>query len=186
MNYFLSELKRPPYICSLWLCYNPEHYVGGSCMISLELLKWASVAEQQFGALTLVLAKRRNSSRSRITGCPAESFRPRQSIHGRAAHNAPARKWCHLFNEQSPRCLRQRCNGELLLALKTECRDRKAYRSRNPARADVFEFIERLHNLKRRHSMIGCLTPVEIERKPKLLQQPSGIPTARHSLQHYC
>ena len=41
--------------------------------------------------------------------------------------------------------------------LKTERTDRKAYRSRNQARADVFDFIERFYNPKRRHSTIGYL-----------------------------
>jgi putative transposase len=47
-------------------------------------------------------------------------------------------------------------------ALKTE---RKTYRKRNKARADVFDYIERFDNATRRHSTIGYLSLVEFERK---------------------
>ena len=49
--------------------------------------------------------------------------------------------------------------------LKTELTARKVYRSRNQARADVFDFIERFYNPKRRHSIIGYLSPIEFERR---------------------
>ena len=52
--------------------------------------------------------------------------------------------------------------------LKTERTDRKAYRSRNQARADVFDFIERFYNPKRRHSTIGYLSPIEFERRAEV------------------
>jgi putative transposase len=43
--------------------------------------------------------------------------------------------------------------------------ERKTYRTRNEARADVFDYIERFYNATRRHSTIGHLSPVEFERK---------------------
>lgn len=52
--------------------------------------------------------------------------------------------------------------------LKTERTDRKVYRSRNQARADVFDFIERFYNPKRRHSTIGYLSPIEFERRAEV------------------
>ncbi len=52
--------------------------------------------------------------------------------------------------------------------LKTERTDRKVYRSRNHARADVFDFIERFYNAKRRHSTIGYLSPIEFERRAEV------------------
>jgi len=52
--------------------------------------------------------------------------------------------------------------------LKTERTARKVYRSRNQARADVFDFIERFYNPKRRHSTIGYLSPIEFERRAGL------------------
>ena len=50
-------------------------------------------------------------------------------------------------------------------SLKTERIGRKVYRSRNDAKADVFDYIERFYNPTRRHSTIGYLSPVEFERK---------------------
>ena len=52
--------------------------------------------------------------------------------------------------------------------LKTERTDRKVYRSRNQARAGVFDFIERFYNPKRRHSAIGYLSPIEFERRAEV------------------
>jgi putative transposase len=50
-------------------------------------------------------------------------------------------------------------------SLKTERTARKIYRTRNEARADVFDYIERFYNVVRGHSTIGYLSPVEFERK---------------------
>jgi putative transposase len=41
----------------------------------------------------------------------------------------------------------------------------KTYRSRNEARADVFDYIERFYNRVGRHSTIGYLSPIEFERQ---------------------
>lgn len=48
-------------------------------------------------------------------------------------------------------------------SLKTERTARKTYRTRDAARADVFDYIERFYNPKRRHSKLGYLSPVEFE-----------------------
>ena len=53
-------------------------------------------------------------------------------------------------------------------SLKTERTARKTYRTRDEARADVFDYIERFYNPKRRHSTIGYLSPMEFERKAGL------------------
>jgi len=50
-------------------------------------------------------------------------------------------------------------------SLKTERIARKVYRMRDEARADVFDYIERFYNTKRRHSTIGYLSPMEFEMK---------------------
>ena len=49
--------------------------------------------------------------------------------------------------------------------LKTERTAAKMYRSRDDAKADVFDYIERSYNAKRRHSTIGYLSPMEFERR---------------------
>ena len=53
-------------------------------------------------------------------------------------------------------------------SLKTERTARKLYRTRDQAKADVFDYIERFYNAKRRHSTIGYLSPMEFERKAGL------------------
>lgn len=47
--------------------------------------------------------------------------------------------------------------------LKTERLSRRHYRTRNDLRADVFDYIERFYNTKRRHSTIGYISPVQFE-----------------------
>lgn len=53
-------------------------------------------------------------------------------------------------------------------SLKTERVDRKVYRSRAEAKADVFDYIERFYNPKRRHSTLGYISPIEFERRAGL------------------
>jgi len=50
-------------------------------------------------------------------------------------------------------------------SLKTELTARKVYRTRDDARADVFDYVERFYNPRRRHSTLGYLSPVEFEEK---------------------
>ena len=53
-------------------------------------------------------------------------------------------------------------------SLKTERVRRTVYRTRDQARADVFDYIERFYNPKRRHSTIGYVSPAEFERMAEL------------------
>lgn len=53
-------------------------------------------------------------------------------------------------------------------SLKTERIRYKICRSRDEARADVFDYIERVYNPKRRHPTIGYLSPVAFERRAGL------------------
>jgi putative transposase len=39
---------------------------------------------------------------------------------------------------------------------------------KRPAKADVFDYIERFYNAKRRHSTIGYMSPMEFERQAGL------------------
>jgi putative transposase len=50
-------------------------------------------------------------------------------------------------------------------SLKTERVARKTYRTRDQARTDVFDYIERFHNPTRRHSTLGYLSPMDFEKK---------------------
>ena len=53
-------------------------------------------------------------------------------------------------------------------SLKTERTARKIYRTRDEAKADVFDYIERFYNVRRRHSTIGYLSPVAFEEQTGL------------------
>jgi putative transposase len=53
-------------------------------------------------------------------------------------------------------------------SLKTERTARKTYRSRDEAKADVFDYIECFYNPKRRHSTIGYMSPMDFEMKAGL------------------
>ena len=50
-------------------------------------------------------------------------------------------------------------------SLKTERTARRTYRTRDEARADVFDYIERFYNTARRHSTLGYLSPAEFKNR---------------------
>jgi putative transposase len=50
-------------------------------------------------------------------------------------------------------------------SLKTERIARKTYRTRNQAKAEVFDYIERFYNPTRRHSTLGYISPMDFERQ---------------------
>ena len=50
-------------------------------------------------------------------------------------------------------------------ALKREHVNRVRYRTREQARADLFEYIELFYNRKRRHSYVGNISPDDFERQ---------------------
>ena len=52
-------------------------------------------------------------------------------------------------------------------SLKTERTATRVYRSKEHARADVFDYIERFYNPTRCHSTLGCVSPIEFERAQK-------------------
>lgn len=49
-------------------------------------------------------------------------------------------------------------------SLKTERVHRKIYRTRNDARADVFDYVERPCDVRLMHSTLGYLSPAEYEK----------------------
>ena len=53
-------------------------------------------------------------------------------------------------------------------SLKIERTARKSYRTRDHARADVFDCIERFYHARRRHSTLGYLSPIQFERQEAL------------------
>ena len=53
-------------------------------------------------------------------------------------------------------------------SLKTERASRKVYATRDEAKADVFDFVEKFYNSHRRHTTIRFLSPVEYENATSL------------------
>ena len=53
-------------------------------------------------------------------------------------------------------------------SLKTERTAAKTYRTRDQAKADVFDYIECFYNPRRRHSTLGYLSPIEFEKQAAL------------------
>jgi len=86
------------------------------------------------------------------------------------ARNAarPARRWLHRKALALGQRLGQRGDGTLPLLPRGERVAGKIYRTRDQARADVLDYIERFYNPRRRHSTIGYISPMEFEAKVKL------------------
>jgi len=59
-------------------------------------------------------------------------------------------------------------------SLKRERVRRRKYRTRDEARADVFDYIERFYNRKRRHGYVGNISPAEFE------ERTSGLDSTVH------
>jgi len=55
----------------------------------------------------------------------------------------------------------------LFRSMKNERTTRKVYRTREQARANVFDYIERFYNPTRRQSTVGYVSPVQIEEAQK-------------------
>ena len=53
-------------------------------------------------------------------------------------------------------------------SMKIERIGRKTYRTRNHAKADVFDYIERFYNPMGRHSTLGYLSPMDFERQAQV------------------
>jgi putative transposase len=50
-------------------------------------------------------------------------------------------------------------------SLKTERIRNRVYRTRDDARADLFDYIERFYNRARRHSKLEYMSPMEYEKR---------------------
>lgn len=65
-------------------------------------------------------------------------------------------------------------------SLKTERIRNKVYRTRDEARSDVFDYIERFYNPRRRHSTPGYLSPSSTKGELWKLRMLSTEPAAAH------
>lgn len=66
-------------------------------------------------------------------------------------------------------------------SLATERIGRKTYRTRNQARAEVFDYIERFYNPTRRHSTSGYLSHIDFEKQADVAYLVSAEPAAARS-----
>ena len=64
------------------------------------------------------------------------------------------------------RCYDNAVVESFFATLKRERTHRRHYRTRDDARADVFDYIERFYNRQRRHRYLGHLSPAEYEDRP--------------------
>ena len=53
-------------------------------------------------------------------------------------------------------------------SLKVERVNRRVYATRKEAKADVFDYVERFYNPRRRHSTLGYLSPADYEKAADL------------------
>ena len=53
----------------------------------------------------------------------------------------------------------------LFSSLKVERTSAKTYRTRDQAKADVFDYVECFYNPRRRHSTLGYLSPIDFEKQ---------------------
>ena len=82
-------------------------------------------------------------------------------------------EWLELLADQGITCSMSR-RGEcwdnaamesFFSTLKIERVFRSRYKTRDDARADIFDYIERFYNPRRRHSTLNGLSPVEFEKR---------------------
>ena len=80
-----------------------------------------------------------------------------------AIHYATSRMWhCH---SRKGECWDSAAMESFFSTLKLERVHRQRYKTRDEARADIFDYIERFYNPKRRHSTLNGISPVEFEKR---------------------
>ena len=100
---------------------------------------------------------------ARQARCTAASLQSRQPIHQRAFQQLMADHGIVCSMSRSGNVWDNAAMESFFSWLKTERTARKTYRTRDEAKADVFDYIERFYNAKRRHSTIGYRSPMEFE-----------------------
>lgn len=66
-------------------------------------------------------------------------------------------------------CLDNAAMGSCFSSLKTEHAVTKTYRTRDQAKADLFDYSDRCYHPRRWHSTLGYLSPMEFERQSELV-----------------
>jgi putative transposase len=98
--------------------------------------------------------------------------RPRELLHhSDQGSQYTSEQFQRLLGEQGITCSMSRCGDvwdksameSFFSSLKKERVNRKSYQTREQAKADVFDYVERFYNPYRRHSTLGYVSPVEFE-----------------------
>jgi len=71
-------------------------------------------------------------------------------------------------HRRQPYALKNSASESFFSSLKTERVSRRIYRTRDEARADVFDYIERFYNPHPRHSTLGYESPIAFEAKMRV------------------
>ncbi len=101
------------------------------------------------------------------------------TVHSDQGSQFTSREWqtfLHQHNLEASMSRRGNCHDNAVAEsffqlLKRERIRRRAYATREDARADVFEYIEMFYNPQRKHTNNGMLSPVEFERQHKMNAQ---------------
>jgi hypothetical protein len=115
-------------------------------------------------------------STSGCDGRPGDGRVASRQIRGAAAPLGPGRQYAseqfqRLLADHGITCSMSRSGDvwdnsameSFFSSLKIERMNRRVYATRDEAKADVFDYVERLYNPRRRHSTLGYLSPVEYE-----------------------
>jgi hypothetical protein len=94
--------------------------------------------------------------------------RPGQPIYERTVPALDGRSRHHLSDEPVRQRLGQCCDGELILVAENRADSPQGLQDRDDAKADVFDYIERFYNPRRRHLTLEYMSPVEFEEKAML------------------
>jgi putative transposase len=98
--------------------------------------------------------------------------RPRELLHhSDQGSQYTSEQFQRLLGEQGITCSMSRSGDvwdnsameSFFSSLKKERVNRKSYQTREQAKADVFDYVERFYNPYRRHSTLGYVSPVEFE-----------------------
>ncbi len=149
----------------------------GSCNDQVDALsqacKWIRLREQSLG-------NRHPETGRRLAMRRRETLRRRGSkdpaAHSDQGSQHTSEQFQRLMTDHGVTCSMSRSgNGwdnsameSFFSSLKTERTARKVYRTRDAARADVFDYVERFYNPTRRHSTLGYLSPLEFEQQAVL------------------
>ncbi len=141
------------------------HLVGKIDLYSRRVVGWSMDARMQtslaLNALLMAVWRRKPKSKVIVHSDQGSQFTSTEWLSFLAAHN--------LETSMSWRgnCYDNAVAESFFHLLKTERIRRKAYKTRQLARQDVFDYIEMFYNSRRKHAKCGMLSPAQFEMATK-------------------